>query len=232
MSATGIAGARASLKPPFLDGLTQSEAELVLAAGTQRRFIAHSVITRQGSEAGHLFLLLEGRARYFFTTHEGDKNLLAWYAPGEIFGGAALLSKPSPYLVSTEAVRDCAVLAWDRSTIRFLAARYPRLLENTLSTAWDYLNWYVATHAALTSQTARQRLAHVLICLAGVIGEQVPGGVEFDATNEELASAANISAFTASRLLNDWQRNRAIVKRRGKIVLRAGQKLFLRRNSA
>jgi CRP-like cAMP-binding protein len=56
-----------------------------------------------------------------------------------------------------------------------------------------------------------QRLAHILICLSEVIGQKVPGGVEFEVTNEELASAANITPFTASRLLSEWQRNRAIV---------------------
>jgi CRP-like cAMP-binding protein len=90
------------------------------------------------------------------------------------------------------------------------------------------LGWYVADHVALTCHTARQRLAQVLIRLAGVIGQKVPGGVEFDATNEELASAANITPFTASRLVSEWQVNRAIVKRRGKILLRSPERLFLR----
>jgi CRP-like cAMP-binding protein len=61
-----------------------------------------------------------------------------------------------------------------------------------------------------------------------VIGQKVPGGVEFDVTNEELASAANITPFTASRLLSEWQANNAVVKRRGKILLRSPGRLLLR----
>ena len=52
-----------------------------------------------------------------------------------------------------------------------------------------------------------------------MLGRSVPGGVELDITNEELASAAHITAFTTSRLLNEWQRDRALIKRRGRIVL-------------
>jgi len=85
----------------------------------------------------------------------------------------------------------------------------------------------VADHLALSCHTARQRLAQVLIRLAEVIGQRVPGGVAFDATNEELASAANITPFTASRLLGEWQINRALVKRRGKIILRSPERLLL-----
>src|SRR5256885_12937395 len=59
--------------------------------------------------------------------------------------------------------KDCSMLVWDRATLRNLAGRYPRLLENGLLIAYDYLAWYVADHVALTSHTARQRLAGVLV---------------------------------------------------------------------
>jgi CRP-like cAMP-binding protein len=160
-------------------------------------------------------------------TDEGRKLLLKWLLPGEIFGGRAMLSKPSSYLVSVETIVDSHVLVWERTVVRGLVSRYSRLLENALLTASDYFAWYVATHVALTSHSARRRLAGIVICLAELIGKRVPGGFEFDATNEELAGAANITPFTASRLLSEWQRDRAVLKRRGKIVLRSPEKLFL-----
>ena len=98
-----------------------------------------------------------------------------------------------------------------------------------MATTADYLGWYVATHVSLTGQTARQRLAHLLVCLADIIGQEVSGGIELQITDEKLASAANITPFTASRLLSEWQRSRAIAKNRGKIVLRAKEQLFLRK---
>jgi CRP-like cAMP-binding protein len=185
------------------------------------------VIVNQGQPADHLFLLAKGRARFFLLTEEGKKILLHWITPGEIFGGAALASKSSVYLVSTEVVKDTIALVWTRAVIRDLTARFPLLLENTLLTASDYLAWYVAAHAALICQTARQRLAHLLACLARTIGQKVPGGVEIDVTNEELAGAANITPFTASRLLSDWQSHGALAKRRGKLLLRSPERLFL-----
>jgi CRP/FNR family transcriptional regulator, nitrogen oxide reductase regulator len=155
---------------------------------------------------------------------------LFWLAPGEAFGGAALLSKPSSYLVSTETVRDSCALAWDSPTIRALAAHYPRLRENVLLIAMDYFDWYLTSHVALTCHSARERLARVLVCLAGSIGQRVQAGVELDITNEELANAAHITPFTTSRLLSEWQRGRAIVKSRGKLLLRSPERLFLQTN--
>jgi CRP/FNR family transcriptional regulator, nitrogen oxide reductase regulator len=227
MPGTGIAVLPAGLKPRLFEGIGQQDLAIIRAAATERLFLANSVLTNQGHPAEHLFLLISGRARYFFMTEEGQKTLLLWLTQGEIVGGAAFLSRPSKYLLSAETVKDSAFLVWSRGTLRGLASRFPRLLENALLMASDYLAWYFADHVALSCHTARQRLAQVLIRLAEVIGQKVSGGVEFDATNEELASAANITPFTASRLISEWQMNRAVAKRRGKILLRSPERLFL-----
>jgi CRP/FNR family transcriptional regulator, nitrogen oxide reductase regulator len=219
--------AAASPKSRFLEGLSPLDVKVILAAARHRHFTANSVVVSQGNPSDHLFLLTKGRARFFFITPEGKKVFLLWLTPGEIFGASALLSVPSLYLVSAETLRDSSMFVWDRASLRNLAGRYPRLLENALLLAYDYLAWYVADHVALIGHTARQRLASVLVCLAETIGERVSGGCQFDATNEELAGAANVTAFTASRLLSEWQSNGAIMKRRGKVVLRFPERLFL-----
>ena len=158
---------------------------------------------------------------------DGKKHILSWITPGQILGAAALTLPPSTYLLSTEAVRDSTVLVWDGPTIRDLARRFPRLMMNAYLTTMEYLSWYIGTHAALTSQTARERLAHVLLGYAPSVGRKVSGGIELDVTNEELAEAANITLYTASRLISEWHKTGAIRKHRGKVVLRSGERLFL-----
>jgi len=227
MPATGIAASPAGSTSRLFDGIPPNDLAIIRAEATERRLLANSMITNQGNPAEHLFLLTSGRARYFFITEEGQKTLLLWLTEGEIVGGAAFLTKASKYFLSAETVKDSSVLVWNRASLRSLVSRHPRLLENALLMASDYLAWYLTDHVALTCRTARQRLAQVLIRLAGVIGQKVPGGVEIDATNEELASASNITPFTASRLISEWQTNHAVAKRRGKILLRSPERLFL-----
>jgi CRP-like cAMP-binding protein len=222
---TTPAAAGSELRSGFLEGLASSDRKAVLAAASVRRFVANSVLTHQETPADRLFLLTKGRARYFFITPEGRKVILFWLVPGDVFGGVALLSQPSDYPVSTETVKDSCVLMWERNAIRLLASRYPRLVENALSTASDYLVWYVATHAALTCHGARERLACVLVNLARSIGRERGRGKELVVTNEELAHAANLTEFSVSRLLSDWQRQGAIVKSRGKVLLRFPERL-------
>lgn len=213
------------LDSKFLEGLPPADLKVILAAAKERLFRANTLIVKQGDAANHFFLLTKGRARLFYLTEEGDKTLLVWLTPGKVFGGGALISKPSLYLVSTEAEMDSRALVWDRATIQRLAKQYPRLMENAFLLASEYLGWHLVDHISLTCHTARQRLAHLLISLARVIGQKVPGGIELDATNEELASAANISPFSVSHLLSEWQRKHAVEKRRGKILLRSLERL-------
>jgi CRP/FNR family transcriptional regulator, nitrogen oxide reductase regulator len=210
----------------FLGGISATDVAAILAQATPRRFRPESVITRQGDPANELFLITKGRARHFVTAPDGQKVLLLWLPVGEIFGGAALLAERSTYRVSTEAVKDTTALVWSRLTILALAERYPRIRDNALWIASDYLDWYLAAHIALSCHTASRRLAGVLVSMAPLLGRSVPGGLEIDVTNEELASAAHITSFTASRLLSEWHRRRAVIKRRGRVVLVAPDQLI------
>jgi CRP-like cAMP-binding protein len=210
----------------FLQGLSNSERIAVLRAATPCTYSTDSVVAQQGDPADRLFLLVKGSARYFFITTAGQKVNLFWLVPGEIFGGACLLPELTPFVVSTEVTRESLVLVWQRDAIRTLSTRYHRLLENGLSIFYDYLVWYVATHLSLTCHSARERLAHVLASLSRGIGKKSANGVTLEITNEQLANTANITPFTASRLLNEWQRDGSILKRRGQVVLLHPEQLF------
>lgn len=210
----------------FLGGLTDPQRDSVLTAGTLRQYPANCVVTNEGDAADHLFLLAKGRARFFSITEDGKKLIVLWITPGEIFGGRALLLTPSTYLVSTEAVKQSWVMVWKRSAIRGLAARLPRLLDNAILEASDFVAGQLASYMSLTSHDARQRLIHVLTTLAPRIGREVSEGVEIDVTNEELANAANVTLFTASRLLSELQRKGALAKRRGKVLVHSSERLL------
>ncbi len=220
------------LRSQFLDGLSPSDRKTILGGATRRRFAANSVVTNQGHPADHLFLLAKGCARHSFVTEGGKKLLLKWLGPGDLFGGRAILSNRSTYLASTEMVKDSSVFVWDRTTIRGFVERYPRLLENALLTASDYVVWHLAYHIGLACSTARQRVAQTLVTLARSVGQEIPGGIDLHITNEDLANAANVTPFTASRLMSEWQRSGVLVKRRGNILLRWPERLLLNTRKA
>jgi len=226
MTSSQAAAILTGLRPIFLEGLNPADARAMLAAARMRRFEANAVITSEGDPADRLFLMLDGGARFYTLSPQGQKVVVRWIRPGELVGGTSLLTKPLNLVLSAEAVRNSSALVWDRATIRSFVARSPRLLENAMLLAYDYLVHYRILHVAISTQSAPQRLAQVLGYLAKEMGERVPGGVELRVSNEGLAHEANVTIFTVSRLMGEWQRKGLLRKGRGKVVLRLPEELI------
>lgn len=215
------------VRPPFLEAMDAPAIAEILGAARQRRFLARSIITNQGHPASHIYLLVSGVARSFFVTRGGQKLHVYSYPAGEMFGGMALVARTANYIVSTESVKDSHILVWERESIRALVWKYPRLLDNALTIASDYLNMTIATQVALSCHTARQRLAEALVNLASGIGHRTSNGIELAVRNEDLAAAANLTTFTVSRLMSEWRRGGLIKKSRAKVLLPSPERLLL-----
>jgi CRP-like cAMP-binding protein len=216
-----IAAVVSRLAPKFLEGFAPCDLAEILGAATLRRFQGRSLIASEGCSSDKVFLLLEGLARTFTMTCRGEKMILLWIQPSEVSGGRALLTKPSVYLVSTETVMDSVVLAWNRRAILLLTKQYPRLLENALLIASDYVETYRDLHLAASFHTASERVAGVLNHLTIGMGQKSSEGTILNIGNEELANEANVTTFTVSRLLGEWQRKGFLVKSRGRILIRS-----------
>ena len=222
-----IVGIPAGLRPRFLSGLSKGEVDSVLSAAKHRQLRASSVIINQEDAAERFFMLTSGYGRHFVITSDGRKILLNWLTAGQIFGGAAILSTPFQYLANTEVLSDSCALAWGRQDMRELVSRYPVLLDNVLSIAvTENIAWATAAHVSLSSDDAHGRVAHLLVSLASAIGKATYGGIEMQVLNEDLAEGANVTPFTVSRCLRDWQRAGILAKRRGKILLRKPELLL------
>lgn len=215
------------LRPRFLSGLSKADLDSVLSVAKHRQFRASSVIINREDAAERFFLLTSGQARHFVVTSEGRKILLHWLTPGQIFGGAAILSTPFHYLASTEVLVDSCALVWERKTIRELTSRCRALLDNALSIAvTENIAWDIAAHISLSADDARGRVAHLLISLASAIGEATHDGIDLRVLNEDLAEGANVTPFTVSRCLRDWEHKGLVAKRRGGILLRRPELLL------
>src|SRR5215469_11157668 len=134
-SSNQVIGLPDRLRPRFLSGLTDVLIKALISLATQEQFSESSVIVRQGDPAEQLFLLTSGRGRQFVLTVDGRKIPMHLLTAGQVFGGAAILSTPCLYLLSTELLSEGCALVWERQTIREFVSRFPILLDNALSLA-------------------------------------------------------------------------------------------------
>ena len=213
--------------PQLLAGLASDQKELVLQSAESRKFQANRVIIRTGDPATRLFLLTHGRAKYYRVTKTGQEVLLWWLATGDSFGLGTLLAVPVQYIGTAQAIDDCELLVWSRDKIRSFAATNARLAENLLHSILYYLAAYTDRLIGLATGTAEQRMAITLLQLSRRIGHVRPSGVELSIMNEDLAGLANVSAFTASRLLKEWERQGIVQKSRGKVCILSPESLLI-----
>jgi CRP-like cAMP-binding protein len=211
----------------FFTGLEKSETSVILAAATRQKFRGGEIIARAAEPATRLFLIRDGCVDYFVLTDDGREILLRRLVSGNIFGVAAFLSEPMGYVGTSEAVHSTEVYVWEHAVIRELAKAHPRLSENALRTVLRYVALFAERHISLVSKPAQERLAFALTSLGSRAGRLVPTGVEVNIKNEDLASLADVSFFTASRFLQEWERKGAVQKSRGKVLIRSPEKLLV-----
>ena len=220
--------APAAAQSTLLAGLGPAATHAILGAAKIRRISAKRAITARGQQATHLFLVQTGRVRYYHLTKQGELVVLGCLVPGDVVGLMALLLKsPSAYMASAEATSDCVLLAWDHAVVRSFVDLYPLLGENGSRIAIGYLQNYIERHVGLVTETAEERLARTLLKLGHRTGTTHHDGVEIRATNAELGALADVSPFTASRVLNDWVRAGTVSKGRGRILLHAPEALMI-----
>jgi CRP-like cAMP-binding protein len=213
--------------PKLLAGLEENSVGLILGAAQRRQTSANATIVTTGDKATELFLISQGRIRYYKPTRSGDEVLLGLLLPGDVFGLGTLLKHPPPYLGSAETLSECELFVWGDTSIRKFARAYPQLVENSLRVVLHYLKAYVEKQVGILTKSAEHRLADVLLALAERSGQVTPSGVEVDATNEQLSSLAHISPFTTSHLLTGWRRKGVVSKRSRKVFLHAPEALVL-----
>lgn len=213
-------------KVNLFNGLEREEIRTITNLGARRLFKPSDFVMQVDEAARHLFLVVRGAVDFSVLTSEGSKLLLRRMAPGDIFGVATFLLEPHGYMGTTQAVSDSEMLVWEHRVVQQLANRYSRLPQNALRAVLGYLAEYTKRHIAIVSSSAEERLACALTELGARTGRIFARGVEVSVKNEDLASLADISYFTVSRLLSQWARKGALEKKRGTVLIRSPEGLI------
>jgi CRP-like cAMP-binding protein len=222
---------QAGLKPlteiEFFADVDRRTVDRVLAAAKPRHVAAKQEILAMGEPATNFFLLESGRAQYYRVSESGTEISLCVLTQGNVLGLSALLKQKMACPASAAAVTDCDLLVWTKATMRGLVAKHPQLMENALRIALAYLKRYMERHLNVMTKTAEQRLAITLLDLARRMGRARPEGIEIETTNEQISCLADITRFTTSRLLKNFERSGVVSKRRGKVVIHSPEALAI-----
>jgi CRP-like cAMP-binding protein len=210
----------------LLAGLGDDAVQTLVAAAQVRRLGPNVMLIAEGQPADHLFLIKTGNARFYRVTRTGEDITLLWLVLGDIVGLGSLLGEHTTYLANAETMSPCELIVWDRVRIRSFAAVHPKILENGMGVSLGYLRNNLERHADLATESPEIRVARSLQHLADRIGRVHGAGIEIDVSNEHLGSLADVSRFTASRVLARWARSGKVSKQRGRVILHSPDALI------
>jgi CRP-like cAMP-binding protein len=215
--------------PPnqLLAGIALDAQRFILAESQRRIFRPAQVLCQSGEPATQLFVLRKGRVQYSRLATTGQQVALGILAPGDVFGLGSLVAIKLGYLGTGEALEAGEAYVWDRDVILRLAEEHPQITTNALGITLRYVAAFVERHERLVAGTAGQRLAGALTNLGARTGTPSRHGIEVRVKNDQLASLADVSPFTASRLLRSLARSGVVSKSRGRVHILHPERLLV-----
>ena len=190
-----------------------------LAAATrQRRFERGATVFTQGQAADSVWAVKEGLVHIVKFGPGGRELVAEVIPPGELFGAiVALENRPYP---ATAVTAEASVVWSVPSTLaRELCQKYPALRAAILEQVASRLR---SAHERLQSvalEPVEQRLARLLLTLAGKFGQKQDGLMMVSATRQDLADMIGTTVETVIRITSRWQRAGVVRAARHAITL-------------
>jgi CRP/FNR family transcriptional regulator, cyclic AMP receptor protein len=187
--------------------LTASERNDLSAAGQIRIYKPGTILCNEGDLATHLFVLVTGAVKIISVTADGDRRVVALRGHGDVIGEIS---------GETTGQRTATIQAID--VVHALIVGYERFgnfLESHPLAARVYVRVMIqrwgdaaAMLSTLSVTTGRQRLAALLLQLAGQHGNGANGEIRIaiPLSQEELAGLASTSRTTVTRAFRNWRR--------------------------
>ena len=204
----------------FLDRLSPSARQDLLAEGRRVSLRPGTTGLIEGQVSGQVLLLLEGHVRACTTSREGRESLLAVRRPGDLVGELSALDG-LPHSATVSAFESVEALAIPASSFKAFLGTHPEAALAVLELITERLRDADRKRAEFGSMDATARVAARLAELAEQHGRAMAGAVriELALSQEELASWVGASREAVSRALRMFRERGWIETRRRAITV-------------
>ena len=187
--------------------LSQNEQDALQKLGVSREYPVDKTLCNQGDPAAQVFILLAGWVKILSTTRDGHEIVLALRGDGDIVGEVG--DEFGQRNATIQAISKVRALIVPYDKFRSFRDGNPSAGRAYLSVVTHRWNDTDAILRIRAVTTGKQRLAALLLDLAGRHGHAVPNGMidlAIPLSQEELASLAGTSRATVTRTFDDWRR--------------------------
>lgn len=204
----------------FLARLSEDDERSLFERGRKRRFESGSTIFHEAEVAGHVVLLLGGRAKIATYTEDGKEVMLGVRDPGDLLGEfSALDGKPTS--ANVIAMEPVEALVLDTAGFRAWLEEHPVAALLLLETVLARLRDADRKRVEFSAYDTVARVARRLFELAERFGVETDAGVEIrlPMTQDELAAWTGASRVGVSQALKALRDRGWIETRRRSITI-------------
>jgi CRP-like cAMP-binding protein len=185
---------------PLFRGLPQAEFCVIAKGAREQHFSHRETIFRQDDPVRSVCVISTGTVKVTQLSEGGKEVILRVDHRGSLIDD--LTDALQVHASSAQAIHSCCVLTWDASAFEDFARRFPVIHRNATGIMLSRLRMLEERFCDVTTQRVPQRLARLLIHLAG---QPTPGALDpIGLSREELSQMTGTSLFTVSRLLSLW----------------------------
>lgn len=177
---------------------------------------AGSVLYETGIDKQYIYSIRRGMVKLVHLTQDGSSRIVRLLGSGTAIG-LELLDGTESYHHTAIAVSQVDLCKIPVSTIKALEDKYATLIKQVGQRLQNQLNMADQWIIALSSGSAKQRVAHLLIMLNNHYSEE--GGGFILLSREDMAAMTGIAVETVSRMIAEYKRQNILYKGRDNLYL-------------
>jgi CRP-like cAMP-binding protein len=187
---------------------------------TEEKIQKDDYVFFEGDLPEWLYIVKEGRIKLVKHSDTGKDVILQIYVPGDMFGEVAIFDR-KPYGASTQAMEDSTVLKLSRKDFLLFLGRHPFIATEMIMELGRQLREAHSTIKSLAVDRVEQRIASILLKLAGKLGVQEKVGIVLNLplTRQDLADMAGTTVETTIRVMSRFTKAKIIKAVNGKILI-------------
>ncbi len=200
---------------------SDDDIQAIALLGIERAVEEGAFFFMQDDPAEYLYIMLSGRAKLCQIAPDGQQVNLRTLNPGQLFGAVGAIDPLATYPACAQAIEDSAAIAIRSDQFRKLLEEHPHLSFGLMKLMTGYIAEMQNRYREMATEKVEQRIAHVLLRLAGQLGVRVEEGVliELAFSRQDLAEMAGTTLFTVSRVLSAWEKQGLISTGRERVML-------------
>lgn len=204
-----------------LKAASDEEVQLIARMGIQRSIEEGAFFFMQGDSAEYLYIMITGRAKLCQIAPDGQQVNLRTLNPKQLFGAVGAVDPLATYPACAQALEDSSAIAIRSAEFRKLLEEHPHLSFGLMKLMTGYISEMQNRYREMATEKVEQRIARVLLRLAGQSGKRVDEGVliELSFSRQDLAEMAGTTLFTVSRVLSAWEKQKLIATGRERVML-------------